>query len=110
MPDALQAAQDLAILRSAGASLNEANTKGALIESLLAALGWNVKDQNAVYREWRGDDRSKMNPVDYALFPGPRQPPALLVEAQPLGQDLEDIAWIARPPATPTPRTPPGAS
>jgi len=91
-----QAAQDLAGLRAAGAPLNETNTKGALIEPRLAALGWNVKDQNAVYREWRGNDRAKGNPVDYALFPGPRQPPALLVEAKPLGQDLEDIAWIGQ--------------
>ena len=61
---------------------------------MLSALGRDVADPDAVSREWRGDERGRGNPVDYALFPGPRQAPALLVEAKPLGERLEDIAWI----------------
>jgi hypothetical protein len=103
MPDSLillprltKAAQNLARLRAGAAPPNEANTKGALIEPVLAALGWDVSDPEVVSREWRGADGGKGNPVDYALFPRPGQQPALLVEAKPLGQDLEELSWIGQ--------------
>jgi hypothetical protein len=96
LPRLTKVAQNLARLRAGAAPPNEANTKGALIEPVLAALGWDISNPEVVSREWRGADGGKGNPVDYALFPGPGQPPALLVEAKPLGQDLEDLSWIGQ--------------
>jgi hypothetical protein len=47
-------------------NIGEQNTKAALIDPLLAALGWDVEDIDEVSREYRR--KSQDNPVDYALF------------------------------------------
>jgi hypothetical protein len=58
-------------------SIGEQNTKAALIDPLLSALGW---DQD--------------NPVDYALFM--LRSPRLFVEAKGLEKDLSDRKWISQ--------------
>lgn len=52
--------------RQRGETIGEQNTKAALIDPVLAALGWDVGDIEEVRREYR--HTSKDNPVDYALL------------------------------------------
>ena len=70
--------------------LNEENTKGNLIDPMLAALGWDVQDCNEVHREFRATPRD--NPVDYALKILCK--PKLFIEAKGLGENLGDQKWI----------------
>jgi hypothetical protein len=46
--------------------IGEQNTKAALIDPLLAALGWELQEIDEVRREYRRKPQD--NPVDYALF------------------------------------------
>jgi predicted type IV restriction endonuclease len=73
-------------------SLGEQNTKASLIEPILEALGWDIRDPDEVHREFKPTPRD--SPVDYALslFRKPR----LFVEAKGLGEDLADRKWIAQ--------------
>lgn len=73
--------------------LNEQNTKATLIEPLLEALGWDVRDPKRVFREWRR--RASDNPVDYALFLSASSP-CLLLEAKDLGQDVSERKWVSQ--------------
>jgi len=72
--------------------LGEENTKASLIEPILEALGWNVRDPDEVFREFKPTPKDA--PVDYALllFHKPR----LLVEAKGLGETLADRRWIGQ--------------
>ena len=54
------------IAKYRGKNLSEANTKTALIEPVLCALGWPVGDLDEVSLEFRL--KSSDNPVDYALL------------------------------------------
>ena len=45
--------------------INEQNVKATLIEPILEALGWDIRDWDEVHREYRG--KSADRPVDYAL-------------------------------------------
>jgi predicted type IV restriction endonuclease len=72
--------------------LNEANTKAALIDPILTALGWDLRDPFSVSQEYR--HKSRDNPVDYALFA--LRAPALFVEAKALDKDLSDYKWITQ--------------
>lgn len=80
------------ITRFRDRSLGEQNTKASLIEPILEALGWDVRDPDEVHREFK--PTSKDCPVDYALklFRKPR----LFVEAKGLGEGLEDRKWITQ--------------
>ena len=78
-------------------NIGEQNTKAALIDPLLAALGWDVEDIDEVSREYRR--KSQDNPVDYALFM--LRSPRLFVEAKGLEKDLRDRKWIPRSWVTP---------
>jgi predicted type IV restriction endonuclease len=69
--------------------LNEQNTKTALIDPVLRALGWDVGDLEQVQQEYRRRPRDK--PVDYALLL--LRTPRLFVEAKALGQNLHDRRW-----------------
>ncbi|MCL4434830.1 MAG: restriction endonuclease [Actinobacteria bacterium] len=72
-----------------GHVVNEANTKIVLIEPILEALGWDIRDPDEVHREYRrlpGD-----NPVDYALLL--LHAPQLLVEAKSMSERLDDPKW-----------------
>jgi len=65
----------------AAKSLNESETKNALIEPVLEALGWDVRDMDQVRLEYA----CGRNPVDYAFLLGPGSSPAMLLEAKALG-------------------------
>jgi predicted type IV restriction endonuclease len=72
--------------------LGEANTKASLIEPVLEALGWDIRDPDEVYREFRPNPKD--NPVDYCLrFVRTTR---LLIEAKGLGEDLSDRRWVAQ--------------
>jgi hypothetical protein len=73
-------------------NIGEQNTKAALIDPLLAALGWDVEDIDEVSREYRRKPQD--NPVDYALFM--LRSPRLFVEAKGLEKDLTDRKWISQ--------------
>lgn len=74
---------------SQGRSVGEQNTKAGLIEPILEALGWDVRDPDEVCREYRR--LSSDNPVDYALLI--LRTPRLFVEAKGVGVDLDDRKW-----------------
>jgi hypothetical protein len=74
------------------APLGEQNTKAALIEPLLRALGWDVEDVDEVHREYKA--RAMDNPVDYALML--ERKPVLFVEAKGTRENLEDRKWAAQ--------------
>ncbi len=74
-----------------GQAIGEENTKHALIEPVLQALGWDVADLDEVrceYKPQQGD-----NPVDYALFV--RGNLRLFVEAKALGENLDKWANVS---------------
>jgi hypothetical protein len=73
-------------------SIGEQNTKAALIEPLLAALGWDIEDIDEISREYRRKPQD--NPVDYALFM--LRSPRLFVEAKGIEKDLSDRKWISQ--------------
>jgi hypothetical protein len=73
-------------------SLGEQNTKASLVEPILEALGWDVRDPDEVHREFKPTTRD--SPVDYAL--SILRKPRLFVEAKGLGETLSDRKWIAQ--------------
>lgn len=78
--------------RNRNDNISEADTKAALIEPLLLAIGWDTFDIEEVKREYR--HKSPDNPVDYALFVGRR--PLLFVEAKGLKEKMDDRKWITQ--------------
>ncbi len=72
--------------------LGEENTKAALIEPIIEALGWDHRDPDEVHREFK--PTSKDCPVDYALKL--LRKPRLFVEAKGLGEVLSDRKWVAQ--------------
>jgi hypothetical protein len=72
--------------------LGEQNTKASLVEPILEALGWDVRDPDEVTREFKPTSRDC--PVDYALTV--LRKPRLFVEAKGLGETLQDRKWIAQ--------------
>jgi hypothetical protein len=79
-------------IRERGEHIGEQNTKAALIDPLLAALGWNLEELDEVSREYRRKPQD--NPVDYALFIV--RSPCLFVEAKAFGRDLTDRKWVGQ--------------
>jgi hypothetical protein len=73
-------------------SLGEQNTKASLVEPVLEALGWDIRDPDEVHREFK--PTSKDCPVDYAL--ALLRKPRLFVEVKGLGETLADRKWIAQ--------------
>jgi len=71
-------------------SIGEQNTKAMLIEPVLEALGWDVRDWDDVQREYKV--KSKDKPVDYALKVS--RMPKLFIEAKGLGENLCDRRWV----------------
>jgi hypothetical protein len=67
--------------------ITEEDTKSALINPVLIALGWKVGNLKEVSQEYRAGG----NPVDYALFASGK--PKLLVEAKALRERLDDRKW-----------------
>jgi predicted type IV restriction endonuclease len=73
-------------------NLGEQNTKASLIEPILEALGWDIRDPDEVHREFKPTTQDK--PVDYCLTL--LRKPRLLVEAKGLGESLADRKWIGQ--------------
>lgn len=73
-------------------SLGEQNTKATLIDPVLEALGWDIRDPDEVHREFKPHSQDK--PVDYAL--SILRKPRLFVEAKGLGETLSDRRWIGQ--------------
>ncbi|MGD9647469.1 MAG: hypothetical protein AB7U73_17275 [Pirellulales bacterium] len=72
--------------------LGEQNTKASLIEPILEALGWDIRDPDEVHREFKPTTRD--SPVDYALKL--LRKPRLFVEAKGLGENLSDRKWVSQ--------------
>lgn len=70
-----------------GEDLNEANTKGKLIEPVLSALGWDLIGED-VEREWEVDIGSGKAHADYAL--NVERQPLVLIEAKSLLTELDE--------------------
>lgn len=79
-------------IRYQGKGLNEQNTRNALIEPVLASLGWPKEDLERVQAEYRHTART--NPVDYALLVQGR--PVVLVEAKALDAPVEEPRFVAQ--------------
>ncbi len=73
-------------------SIGEQNTKASLIEPVLEALGWDVRDPDEVFREFKA--KSVDSPVDYALTI--LRKPRLFVEAKGLGETLSNRKWVSQ--------------
>jgi predicted type IV restriction endonuclease len=82
----------LKIQRFQGRDLGEQNTKASLIEPILEALGWDIRDPDEVSREFKPTPQDK--PVDYCL--SLLRKPRLMVEAKPLNETLADRKWIGQ--------------
>ena len=80
------------IVKDRDRRIGEENTKAMLIEPLLEALGWDIRDWDEVHREYRG--KSVDSPVDYALKI--MRTPRLFLEAKGLGEDMADRKWVAQ--------------
>lgn len=78
--------------RHRGRGITEQDTKNALIEPVLATLGWPKDDLDLVRAEYR--HTSKYNPVDYALLSGGR--PVMLVEAKALDVPINDHKVVSQ--------------
>lgn len=76
------------ITKFRGQAIGEENTKHALIEPVLKALGWDVEDLDEVRCEYKL--KASDNPVDYALFVHGNL--RLFVEAKALGENLDKWA------------------
>jgi predicted transport protein len=72
-------------------SLKETPTRAIIIDPLLEALGWDVRDPDEVQLEYPTVDGKS---VDYALLIN--QKPVLLVEAKPLDDPLNDVKGITQ--------------
>lgn len=79
-------------IRDRKETIGEQNTKAALIDPLLSALGWDLQEIDEVRREYRRKPQD--NPVDYALFLNRTE--CLLIEAKSLEKDLGDRKWISQ--------------
>lgn len=79
-------------IRARKETIGEQNTKAALIDPLLSALGWDLHQIDEVRREYKRKPQD--NPVDYALFLNKKE--CLLIEAKSLEKDLGDRKWISQ--------------
>lgn len=75
----------IAHLRENGERLSEQDTKTALINPVLSALGWRLDEFSEVRQEYRAKPQD--NPVDYALLDFGK--PCLFIEAKALGVSLD---------------------
>jgi Restriction Enzyme Adenine Methylase Associated len=79
-------------IRDRNEGIGEQNTKAALIDPLLQALGWNLQDIDEIRREFRRKPQD--NPVDYGLFLN--RTACLFMEAKSLEKDLSDRKWVSQ--------------
>ena len=79
-------------IRDRKETIGEQNTKAALIDPILIALGWDLQETDEVRHEYRRKPQD--NPVDYALFLNRTE--CLFIEAKSLEKDLSDRKWISQ--------------
>jgi predicted type IV restriction endonuclease len=79
-------------IRDRKETIGEQNTKAALIDPILIALGWDLQEIDEVRREYRRKPQD--NPVDYGLFLSRTE--CLFIEAKSLEKDLNDRKWISQ--------------
>lgn len=91
LPDAIPKLMQTAAKLKAGGSGNEANTKALLIEPMMAALGWDPVDLDAVEREVKVFEGTFL---DYALKLDGK--PRVYAEAKGLNENLDDKKFIAQ--------------
>jgi predicted type IV restriction endonuclease len=72
--------------------LGEENTKTTLIDPILDVLGWNVRNEEEVDKEFKA--KRGYDPVDYALMTMGK--PRLFIEAKGLGENLDEHKWAAQ--------------
>ncbi len=72
--------------------IGEQNTKASLIEPVLEALGWDIRDFEEVHREYKAKPQDR--PVDYALKL--LRQARLFIEAKGLDENLADRKWISQ--------------
>ncbi len=70
-------------------SLSETETRGALINPIFTAIGWDMENPLVVRMEWRKSSGDR--PVDYAFMIN--GVPKLLVEAERLKDNISDKKW-----------------
>jgi len=80
------------LIRGRKEIVGEQNTKAALIDPILLALGWDLQEMDESRREYRRKPQD--NPVDYALFLNRTE--SLFIEAKSLEKDLNDRKWISQ--------------
>ena len=83
-------------IRDRNELIGEQNTKAALIDPLLSALGWDLHEIDEVRREYRRKPQD--NPVDYALFLNRTE--CLLLEAKSLERTSPTGSGFLRTSAT----------
>jgi len=88
----LQVRERIARVVDRKGTIGEQNTKAVLIEPVIEALGWDLRDFEQVVREYRSNPQD--NPVDYALLL--RRSPLLFIEAKDLGSNLSDRKWLSQ--------------
>ena len=79
----------IASFKAKGMALNEATTQAALINPVIAALGWDLEDPEQVVGQF---STGGANRVDNAFFVEEQENPILLVEAKALDQKLDGFA------------------
>lgn len=72
--------------------LGEQDTKASLIDPVLEALGWDIRDPGEVCREFKLTSQDR--PADYALKID--RVPKLLLEAKRLGEDLSEHGIVGQ--------------
>lgn len=82
----------IAQIKSRKTAVGEQNTKAVLIDPIIEALGWDLRNLEEVVREYRAEPKD--NPVDYALLL--RRSPVLFIEAKDLGRNLADRRWASQ--------------
>jgi predicted type IV restriction endonuclease len=80
------------IRRYQGKSIGEQNTKASLIDPVLEALGWDIRDFDEVHREYKAKPQDR--PVDYALKM--LRQARLFLEAKGLDENLADRKWVSQ--------------
>lgn len=79
-------------VRSARQRISEQDTKGSMIEPILASLGWDTSDLEEVRREYKHNPKDL--PVDYAFLSQGK--PIMFVEAKAIGHGIDEHKWMSQ--------------
>ncbi|MCD6385313.1 type I restriction enzyme HsdR N-terminal domain-containing protein [Candidatus Sumerlaeota bacterium] len=71
--------------------MTETETRRLLIDPLITALGWDIKDLECVRQGWRGaKSAGEQKEADYALFLKGKKKPSIIIEAKRFQANLSD--------------------